>query len=175
VDTCRHWSPIHVGVSQVSEPCQGPVPTRGTRYALLGAPVPLVQRSGVLLQRSGPIDAPWGVLSSLATRCSQPRPCGGYRCCFSCDRGGRCTETVPSYCRKGVPLIQGTDSVLGTEEPACMASVVGIVFGTKHMFIGGGKGAPPASPVAPSTSAAAAMTASPRTPRAAARPSPTTG
>jgi hypothetical protein len=51
-----------------------------------------------------------------------------------------------------------------------MASVVGIVFGTKHMFIGGGKGAPPASPVAPSTSAAAATTTSPRTPRAAARP-----
>jgi hypothetical protein len=74
---CWHRTPIHAGVSQVSEPCQGPVPTlrdlgptRGTRYALLGAPVPLVQRFGVLPRRSGPIDAPWGVLSSLATRCS---------------------------------------------------------------------------------------------------------
>jgi hypothetical protein len=83
------------GVSQVSEPCQGPVPTlrdlgptRGTRYALLRAPVPLVQRSDALLRRSGPIDASWGVLSPLATRCSQPCPCGGVRCCFSCDRGG---------------------------------------------------------------------------------------
>jgi hypothetical protein len=42
VDTCRHRTPTLVGVSQVSEPCQGPVPTlrdlgptRGTRYALL--------------------------------------------------------------------------------------------------------------------------------------------
>jgi hypothetical protein len=28
----------------------------------------------------------------------------------SCVTGGHCTATTPSYCRKGVPLIQGTDS-----------------------------------------------------------------
>ena len=47
------------------------------RHALLGAPDPLVQGSGVLPRRSGPIDAPWGVLSLLATWCSQPYPCSG--------------------------------------------------------------------------------------------------
>jgi hypothetical protein len=87
--------PYSCRVFQVSEPCQGPVLTlrdlgltRGTRYALLGAPDPLVQGSGVLPRRSGPIDAPWGVLSFLATRCSQPYPCDGVGCCFPCDREG---------------------------------------------------------------------------------------
>jgi hypothetical protein len=113
---CRHRTPIHAWVSQVSKPCQGLVPTlrdlgpiRGTRHALLGASVPLVQRSVVLPRRSGPIDAPWGVLSSLPARCSQPHPCGGVGCCFPCDRGCR-TGAASLYCRKGVPLFQGTDS-----------------------------------------------------------------
>jgi hypothetical protein len=117
VDTCRHRTPIHAGVSQVSEPCQGSVPTprdlgptRGTQYALLRAPTPLVQRSDALLLRSGPIDASWGVLSPLVTWCSKPRPCGGVRCCFSCDWGHRCTAKALLYCREGIPLIQGTDS-----------------------------------------------------------------
>jgi hypothetical protein len=79
------------------------------RHALLGAPDPLVQGSGVLPRRSGPIDTPWGVLSFLATRCSQPCPCGGVGCYFPCDRGCR-TGAASSYCRKGVPLSQGTDS-----------------------------------------------------------------
>jgi hypothetical protein len=92
MDTSRHRTPIHAGVFQVLEPCQGPVPTlrdlgltRGTRHALLRAPDPLVQGSGVLPWRSGPIEAPWGVLSFLATRCSQPCPCGGVGCYFPCD------------------------------------------------------------------------------------------
>ena len=49
MDTCRHRTPIRAGVFQVSEPCQGPIPTlrdlgptRGTQHALLGAPDPLV-------------------------------------------------------------------------------------------------------------------------------------
>jgi hypothetical protein len=73
------------------------------RHAFLGAPDPLVQGSGVLPRRSGPIDTPWGVLSFLATRCSQPCPCGGVGCYFPCDRGCR-TGAASSYCRKGVPL-----------------------------------------------------------------------
>jgi hypothetical protein len=115
-DTCRHRTPIRVGVFQVPEPCQGPVPTqrdlgltRGTRHALLGAPDPLVQGSGALPRRFGPIDAPRGVLSFLATLCSQPCPCGGVECCFPCGRG-HCTGATSSYYRKGVPLSQGTDS-----------------------------------------------------------------
>jgi hypothetical protein len=91
---CQHRTPIRAGVFQVSEPCQGPVPTlrdmgltRGTQHALLGAPDPLVQGSEVLPRRSRPIEAPWGVLYFLATRCSQPCPCGGVGCCFPCDPG----------------------------------------------------------------------------------------
>jgi hypothetical protein len=59
---CQHRTPIRAGVFQVSEPCQGPVPTlrdmgltRGTQHALLGAPDPLVQGSEVLPRRSRPI------------------------------------------------------------------------------------------------------------------------
>jgi hypothetical protein len=121
-DTCRHRTLIRVGVFQVPKPCQGPVPTlrdlgltRGTRHALLGAPNPLVQGSGALPRRFGPIDAPRGVLSFLATRCSQPCPCGGVGCNFPCGRGRR-TGVASSYCRKGVPLSQGTDTCLFESE-----------------------------------------------------------
>jgi hypothetical protein len=53
----------------------------------LGSSGPISTGAGVLLRRSGPIDAPWGVSSFLAMWCSQPRPCGGVGCCFPCDRG----------------------------------------------------------------------------------------
>ena len=86
--------------------------TRGTRHALLGAPDPLVQGSGVLPRRSGPIDAPWGVLSFLATRCSQPCPCCGVGCCFPCDRGCR-TGAASSYCRRGYPCFKVPTVALG--------------------------------------------------------------
>jgi hypothetical protein len=74
----------------------------------LGSSGPVVQGSGVLLRRSGPIDAPWGVLSFLATRYSQPCPCGGVGCCFPCDWAVSygCGVFIP---QKGVPLSQGTD------------------------------------------------------------------
>jgi hypothetical protein len=41
---------------------------RGTQHVLLGAPDPFVQGSD-FPWRSGPIDAPWEVLSFLATWC----------------------------------------------------------------------------------------------------------
>jgi hypothetical protein len=94
----RSWSPTDPTLRDLGL-------TRGTRHALLGAPDPLVQGSGVLPRRSGPIDAPWGVLSFLATRCSQPCPCGGVGCCFPCDCGCR-TGVVSSYCRREYPCLK---------------------------------------------------------------------
>jgi hypothetical protein len=75
----------------------------------LGSSGPVVQGSDVLPRRSGPIDAPWGVLSFLATWCSQPCPCGGVRCCFPCDPGAShgCGVFI---LQKGIPLSQGKDS-----------------------------------------------------------------
>jgi hypothetical protein len=44
-------------------------PTRGTQHAFLGAPDSYAQGSSVLLCASGPNDASWDVLPSLATWC----------------------------------------------------------------------------------------------------------
>jgi hypothetical protein len=63
---CR--GPRHPGTLPRSGPYWGSLElVRGTQHVLLGAPDPSVQGSGVPW-RSGPIDAPWEVLSSLARR-----------------------------------------------------------------------------------------------------------
>jgi hypothetical protein len=85
LDTRRLRTPTHTGVFLILGPRQGLVrtwrdlePTRGTRHALLGAPDPSIQGSGVPWG-SRAIDASRDVLSFLATWCSYACPCGG-RC-----------------------------------------------------------------------------------------------
>jgi hypothetical protein len=77
MDTCRHQTPIRVGVFLVPKPCQGLVPTlrdlrltRGTRHALLGALDPLVQGVRRPSTEVRTYRCTLGVLSFLATRCS---------------------------------------------------------------------------------------------------------